>query len=289
MDKDGVRALPCPRCAGACWACGPSSELRWVCGDCMSNVDPMDMPFDEEERLISLLDCFPYHAADEQTLRSILARVDEDLGGGMRKPSQHFLRAWLLAALVKRLLADLPDTPVQCVRPAAERTLGAFWHLEAWMNRFAPECVIFFAQEYVVPMVRGLLAVQCGKPAAALAGVYEAALAVILGPTDPDVRLFGHVRAGYPQSATGWVLSCAACGKCLPSGSARRGNGCVEIPSVSGSKAEPPGTVWCQDCGLAPFCGPACETAGHQAHASLCCPVRPMSESELKELRRELG
>jgi len=295
---DGVRELPCPRCSAGFCVPEPSSRetvpvdlslqngmlVEWRCRTCAAVVEPKELPLESEAKLLRFL--LVYEPEDEQTIHSLIAVVNQDLGSAIR-PATHFLCAWLHQALVKLLLLQAK----RALRPPlimteqqqqqqqhedggrrAARSAIVLWRLLGWVRGRISSASSLLAAELAVPAIDALLAAgpRFAEQAALLATQQEPALAAALGPMHSDVRLLGRARSAHivgdaAVPTTRWVAACEACGKRLLGPQLCETSVATATPCTPLSEA-----AWCSRCGLAAYCGPSCEAMDLAKHAPFC-------------------
>jgi len=188
VAPDSVRSMPCVKCnSGFCLT--DNAGDTWKCRSCNATCVRTEMALQSEEKLIKLL--LSFEPPDEQTIHSITAVVNQDLGGG--RQAQHFLGAWMMLALARHLV-KLAEKQQHCGRHAA-KAAAVIWRLCAWMQEHVPSCLHLLAMECGIRAVRNLDRAQRHEEAAQLAAAFEAAVIASLGGEDVDARYLSNLTA----------------------------------------------------------------------------------------------
>jgi len=263
-EADNTRSLPCPVCPELC-SHDPQKKQgafqdEWSCGGCGERHCEDKMPLEQEEKLFRFLLTFE-DMDDEQTCHSLTSVVDQDLGGREGKPSEHFLRAWLLLRLFHLVLQKAHGASKA---KNALRASAVLHKLHTWTRRHVPSCSHLLALECSVPLVHALLESGLDEQAANVAALFEVALAACSGPLHEDVKVFGRTRSQRAHEAAmdGWLFCCETCGARL------RAQGRSPGEDIAGEAL--PFVSWCSRCGLAAYCGAECEAAGRKYHVEVC-------------------
>merc|ERR1712107_402726 len=123
----------------------------------------------------------------------------------------------------------------------------------------APFCLHLLSTTFAIPIVHELLRTNRIEDASQLASLFEGELVSALGPWK-DVRMFGHVRAGFIHTVGTRVVTCDACGRHL------RAEDYAKVSARAEDETGLPKAVWCSRCNFAPYCGPSCEEADKACH-----------------------